>query len=78
MRATDAWQQLVEAMEIHSPACLDIPLFTEDDLSRADAAACAAVCADCPLFPECDTYRRVARPTAGVWAGKRCNGRGNP
>ena len=75
MTVAEAWQQLVEAMEVHQPACIDIPLFTEDDLTNADVRACAAVCAECPLLIECDAYRRIARPAAGVWAGKRSNGR---
>lgn len=75
MTVAEAWLELVEAMEVHKPACIDIPLFTEDDLTNADVRACAAVCADCPLFIECDAYRRIARPAAGVWAGKRSNGR---
>jgi hypothetical protein len=75
MRVAEAWQQLVDAMETHRPACEGIALFTADDLTRADVAACAAVCADCPLLPECEQYRRIGRPTAGVWAGKRATGR---
>lgn len=75
MRAHEAWLELVQAMEVHEPACIDVALFTEDDLTHADVRACAAVCAECPLFVECDAYRRIARPAAGVWAGKRSNGR---
>lgn len=75
MRVAEALGDLVEAMETHRPACEGIDLFTADDLSKADVAACAAVCAGCPLFPECDTYARIARPSAGVWAGKKRNGR---
>ena len=75
MRAHEAWLELVEAMETHRPACEGIDLFTADDLTNADVSACAAVCAECPLFIECDAYRRIARPAAGVWAGKRSNGR---
>lgn len=75
MRAGEAWQRLADAMEVHEPACRGIDLFTADDLTAADLRACAAVCAGCPLFPECDTYARIARPSAGVWAGKKRNGR---
>ncbi|GAA1694829.1 hypothetical protein GCM10009792_13550 [Microcella alkalica] len=76
MRASEAWELLVEAMEMHRPACEGLDLFTADDLSPADVRACAAVCEPCPLFVECQQYRKVARPAAGVWAGKRSNGRG--
>lgn len=75
MRIAEAWAELVDAMATHEPACKDLDLFIADEHTRADIAACAAVCAECPLLPECDAYARVARPTAGVWAGKKRNGR---
>lgn len=75
MRVAEAWQQLVDAMEVHRPACEGIDLFTADDLTKADLAACAAVCAECPVEPECEIYRRIGRPSAGVWAGKKATGR---
>lgn len=75
MRVAEAWEALVDAMENHRPACRDLDLFTTDDLTKADVAACAAVCAECPVFAQCEQYRRIARPAAGVWAGKRSNGR---
>jgi hypothetical protein len=75
MTVAEAWQQLVEAMEVHEPACIDIPLFTQDDLSNADVKACAEVCKPCPLFIECKRYADIARPAAGVWAGRKRNGR---
>lgn len=75
MRAHEAWLELVEAMETHQPACEGIDLFTADDLTRADIAACAAVCAECPLYIKCEAYRKAARPSHGVWAGKKSNGR---
>lgn len=75
MTVAEAWQQLIDAMEVHEPACRRIDLFTADDLTAADLRACAAVCAECPLFIECEQYARIARPSAGVWAGKKRNGR---
>lgn len=71
MRVAEAWAALIEAMETHQPACIGLELFTADDLTKADVEACAAVCRPCPLLIECERYARLARPSAGVWAGRK-------
>lgn len=69
MTADELYIDLLDAMETHTPACRDIPLFTADDPSRADREVCAAICADCPLLIECSAYAEAAKPAAGIWAG---------
>lgn len=67
-RATDAYTELLEAMEDYRPKCRDDIRFISDDYRAAELAP---TCRRCPVFPECETYAQIAKPKGGVWAGKR-------
>lgn len=70
MTADELYIELLDAMEIHEPACRDIDLFTADDPKPADLRVCAPICAACPLAPECAAYAEAANPPAGIWGGR--------
>ncbi|WP_282826944.1 WhiB family transcriptional regulator [Gulosibacter sediminis] len=62
------FQELHDAMQIIDPACLADDRFTADNAPVGDLAP---ICAGCPLTPFCEAYALAARPSAGVWAGRR-------
>ena len=69
-KASEAYERLSLAMLTTDPSCRDEALYTADDLIKDDKELLAMICSDCPLFNACDEYARLARPKAGVWAGK--------
>ena len=72
-RAGDAYTALTAALDVTPAECLDIELFVQDDLSKFEADALAAICADCPVLNQCRSYAAIARPVAGFWAGRRAS-----
>jgi hypothetical protein len=69
-RASEAYDLLHTAMTETLAPCNGIELFTAETLSPADKAVLRPICDTCPLFDLCRTYAELARPTAGLWAGK--------
>lgn len=70
-RASESYERLSTAMIDTKPECLGLDMFTADDLDDLDIAVCKMICDACPLFNPCAEYAGLARPKAGVWAGKR-------
>tara|TARA_R110002124_G_scaffold51856_20_gene149706 strand:+ start:2325 stop:2534 length:210 start_codon:yes stop_codon:yes gene_type:complete len=54
-----------------SPKCSQLDFFIDDELTPAEIEVCKTICSDCPLRTLCAEYAEIARPKAGVWAGKR-------
>jgi hypothetical protein len=50
--------------------CKDNDLFVMDYISGSDLAY---LCRTCLVFVECETFASIAKPEAGVWAGRRWN-----
>lgn len=57
-------------MEHVNPLCVDDDRFIRDSIS---AERLAPICGKCPILSECHAYAAKAKPTAGIWAGKRWN-----
>lgn len=70
--ADDAWSALSIALTSTDPACLNDGRFILDD---QPAATLRYVCDACPIYELCRGYARCAKPTGGVWAGKRWGSR---
>jgi len=72
---TTALQTLYKAIEnladenISTP-CFGNELFTMDFIHGDDIGD---ICTPCPVFTLCKNYAVIARPEAGVWAGRRWN-----
>jgi hypothetical protein len=64
------WQALQDGIDAATPACVHDLRFVMDD-DQIKAAELAGVCDSCPLLDLCAAYGKAARPTGGVWAGKR-------
>jgi hypothetical protein len=67
------WHTLQKCIDETAPACVGDPRFILD-ADDIDAAELANVCETCPLLAQCHDYANAARPSAGVWAGKRWRG----
>lgn len=67
-RATDAFDRLTAAMQDTDPACQNDDRFI---LDGQPAESLSSICRACPLFDLCAIYGELARPTGGIWAGKR-------
>ncbi len=70
--ATEAFADLVGAMERKRPKCRDDLRFILDDTRASDLEP---ICDTCRLFDLCETYARLGKPKAGIWAGRRWTGR---
>jgi hypothetical protein len=70
--ASDAYQALHSAMETTSPLCRDDSRFIDDTINPARVVE---LCNLCPLFAACRAYAIAARPSAGIYAGRRWHGR---
>lgn len=66
--ATTAFVALQAAMVKTDPLCLDDERFTNDG---TDPQHVIEMCNLCPLFAACKAYALAARPTGGIWAGKK-------
>jgi hypothetical protein len=67
-RAMEAYQALLEAMEISTAPCLGDDRFTDDHTLTEEVTP---ICDTCPLRNLCEDYARAAKPTGGIWAGRR-------
>lgn len=65
---SEAYTRLHDAMVNVAPDCSGDPRFIADGV---EVEVVEAVCAGCLLFDLCESYATVARPTAGIWAGRR-------
>lgn len=72
-RAGEAWATLNQALVNTDPACLNDGRFILDDIP---AFTVKYLCDECPLYELCHEYARTARPTGGIWAGKRWGKKG--
>lgn len=70
-RASEAYERLSIAMLATTPKCSRLDFFIDDELTPAEIEVCKNICAACPLRALCSEYAEIARPKAGVWAGKR-------
>lgn len=72
IRGSAEYRALTGALEHTKPACLNDWRFTIDavDLHHVDKAQMRNVCRRCPLTDLCRTYATIARPKAGMWAGR--------
>lgn len=48
-------------------------LLDKNDIDSGDLIQMRARCRTCPLRALCDAYATVARPPAGMWAGRHYN-----
>lgn len=70
-RASDAaYARLAEELEYTTPPCSGDDEFTADDLTKQQVSFLATICCVCPLRDPCHEYAEIAKPKAGVWAGK--------
>jgi hypothetical protein len=63
------WEALNDWLSENEPRCDGRPLFTAEQRTEEERAACALVCAACPVADLCDAYARAAKVTFGYWAG---------
>jgi hypothetical protein len=70
--ATDAFTALVVALDEVRPECRDDPRFIADDTRPSDLEP---ICGRCDVFERCEAYAQLAKPKAGIWAGRRWTGR---
>ena len=75
MSPDEAYEALHTALQTRPPECVDIDLFTTDDLTRADVEVLAPICASCDLRLLCRRYAETAKVTAGYWAGTLYGGK---
>lgn len=65
---SEAWDILQRALDEYPPACLGDFRFISDWYPLPELAE---ICGECPVFSECKEYADRARPTGGVWSGRR-------
>lgn len=70
-RASEAYERLSIAMLATTPKCSRLDFFIDDELTPAEIEVCKTICSDCSLRALCSEYAEIARPKAGVWAGKQ-------
>jgi len=70
-RATDAFDILSQATVDTTIPCRGDDRFIEDGYPADDLAP---LCHTCPLIALCRDYAAIAKPKAGVWAGRRWGG----
>ncbi|MDQ1128284.1 WhiB family transcriptional regulator [Microbacterium sp. SORGH_AS_0888] len=70
-------RELHDALRTSSAACDGDERFIadHDELEHDEATALRRICLGCDLFDLCRAYAVKARPTGGVWAGRRYGGR---
>ena len=73
MKGANAWNELQEALQEHTPVCEDNDLFISDWFP---AEAAKTLCKTCPVYAQCKTYATTAKPLGGIWAGIRYNSKG--
>jgi hypothetical protein len=66
--ATDAYRALLESLDYYRPPCRDDERFIAENTHAGDLAP---ICSSCEVFDLCEGYARLAKPKAGVWAGRK-------
>jgi len=76
-RAEDSWNKLAEALRTTRAACDgDVRFIADyDELTDESTKALRRICLGCPLYDACLAFAVAARPSGGVWAGRRYGGR---
>lgn len=72
LRGAVEYRSLSDALEYTTPPCANDWRFIVDSerLGDDDKAQMRSLCRQCPLAEACRTYATIARPKAGMWAGR--------